>query len=168
MAARLKAGGESGAGGGMAMSLKARLDEDLKAAMKAREAGRLRLSVLRMVKAAVRNAEIAQGRELDDPGVWEVLARELKQRQEALAEFERAGREERAAELREEMRILGEYLPAPLTAAELEEMARQAIAETGASGLRDMGKVMAVLMPRTRGRAEGRLVNETVRRLLGG
>ncbi len=150
------------------MTLKERLDADLKEAMKAREAGRLRLSVIRMAKAAVKNAEIAAGRALDDTGVAEALARELKQRYESLAEFEKAGRADRAAELREEIAILQSYLPEQMTPEEVEALARQAIAETGAAGPRETGRVMAVLMPRVKGRADGRLVSETVKRLLEG
>lgn len=148
------------------MTLRERLEADLKEAMKAREAGRVKLSVIRMVKAAVKNAEIAKGRPLDDDGIAEVLAKELKIRQESLAEFEKAGRADRAAELREEVRILRSYLPQQLTPEEVEDLARRVIAETGAAGPRDMGRVMAGLMPRVKGRADGRLVNETVKRLL--
>lgn len=150
------------------MSLKERLEEDMKAALKAREEGRLRLSVIRLARAAIKNAEIARGRPLEDAEVAEVLRKELKDRQEALAGFERAGRPERVEELRREMAILEEYLPAQLSPAAVEELARATIARLGASGPRDMGRVMAALMPEVKGRADGALVSATVRRLLGG
>lgn len=150
------------------MTLKERLEQDMREALKAREAGRLRLSVIRLARAAIKNAEIARGRPLADNEVAEVLRREIRQRQEALPDFERAGRAERVAELRQEIAVLEGYLPAQLSEREVEDLARQAIAETGASGLRDMGRVMAALMPRVKGRADGSLVSAAVRRLLGG
>lgn len=149
-------------------SLKERLDQDMKEAMKAREAGRLRLSVIRMAKAAIKNAEIARGTALGDDDVADVLRKEIKQRHEALEGFERAGRAERVAELWEEIAVLEGYLPAGLSAAELEALARQAVAETGATGPKDMGRVMSALMPRVKGRADGGAVNAAVRRLLEG
>ena len=150
------------------MTLKERLEQDMKEALKAREAGRLRLSVIRLARAAIKNAEIARGRPLDDAEVAEVLRKEIKDREEMLAGFERAGRADRVAELREEIAVLAGYLPAQLTAAEVEELARRAIAQVGASGPRDLGRVMATLMPQVKGRADGSLVSATVRRLLGG
>ncbi len=150
------------------MSLRERLENDMKEAMKAREAGRLRLSVIRMAKAAIKNAEIARGTALGDDDVAEILRREIKQRHESLSEFERAGRAERAAELREEIAVLEGYLPAGLSAEEVEALARQVIAETGAAGPKDMGRVMSALMPRVKGRADGGMVNAAVRRLLSG
>lgn len=148
------------------MSLKERLDADMKTAMKAREAGKVRLGVLRMAKSAIKYAEIAQGRELDDDGVAVVLGKELKQRQDSLVEFEKAGRAEQVAALREEMAILKEYMPEQLEGEALEALVREVIAQVGATGPQEMGKVMSALMPRVKGRADGRQVNETVRRFL--
>lgn len=149
------------------VSLHERLAEDMKDAMKAREAGKVRLSAIRMARSAIKNAEIARGHALNDDEVAEVLRKEIKQRRESLAEFERAGRSEQVAGLREEITVLEGYLPQQLTAEELESLARNAIAEAGAGGPRDMGRVMSLLMPLVKGRADGGQVNATVRRLLG-
>lgn len=148
-------------------TLKERLEQDMKEALRAREAGRLRLSVVRMVRAAIKNAEIDQGGPIDDAGVLRVIQRELKQRRESLAEFEKAGRAERAAELREEIAILEGYQPAQLSDEELEELLRAVIAEVGAQSPADLGRVMAAAMRRAQGRAEGSRVQAMARRLLG-
>lgn len=148
------------------MSLKERLEHDMKEAMKAREAGKTRLSTIRMIRSAVKNAEIDKGRELDDDEVIEVLAREMKQRQESLAGYEQAGRAEAVEQVRAEMAVIEEYLPEPLSREELEGLIRQVIEEVGASSPKEMGKVMGRLMPRVKGRADGKLVNQLVRELL--
>ncbi|HEY8415520.1 MAG TPA: GatB/YqeY domain-containing protein [Thermaerobacter sp.] len=150
------------------MSLKQRLENDMKDALRAREAGRTRLSVIRMVRAAIKNAEIERGHELSDDEVLEVLAKEKKQRQEALEEYRRAGRQDLVRQLEEELAIIADYLPAPLSEEELTELARRVIAEVGATGPQDMGKVMGRLMPQIRGRAEGAEASRIVRRLLSG
>ncbi|MDN5292787.1 MAG: uncharacterized protein PWQ31_92 [Eubacteriales bacterium] len=148
------------------MSLVERLEQDMKAALKDREKGKLRLSVLRMARAALKNAEINRRRPLTEEDVIEVLAREVKQRQDAMEEYRRLGREDAAARLQEEIAILEEYLPARLTEEEIRELARDAIAKTGAVGPRDIGKVMGYLMPQVKGRADGRRVNEIVKEML--
>lgn len=150
------------------MSLRQRLENDMKEALRAREAGRTRLSVIRMVRAAIKNVEIERGHELSDDEVLEVLAREKKQRQEALEEYRKAGRQDLVAQIEEELAIIAGYLPAPLSEEELTELARQVISEVGASGPQDMGKVMGRLMPRIRGRAEGADASRIVRQLLAG
>lgn len=151
----------------MPLTLKERLEQDMKDALKAREAGKLRLSVIRLARAAIKNAEIEKMKPLDDAGVIEVLAREVKQRRDAIPEFRRGNRPDLVAQLEQEIQVLKEYLPEQLDEETLRQMVRDAVAETGASSPRDMGKVMAVLMPRVRGRADGRLVNEIVKKLLG-
>lgn len=148
------------------MGLSQTLLEDMKAAMKAGEAGKLRLSVIRMVRAAVKNAEIDKRRPLTDEEILEVLSRETKQRKEALPDYERSGRADLVAQLQEEIAILQEYLPQPLSADEVEKLIRQAIQTVGATGSRDMGKVMKELIPLTRGRADGKEVNRLVKELL--
>lgn len=148
------------------MSLVERLEQDMKAALKDREKGKLRLSVLRMARAALKNAEINCRQPLTEEDVIEVLAREVKQRQDAMEEYRRLGREDAAARLQEEIAILEEYLPARLTEEEIRELARDAIAKTGAVGPRDIGKVMGYLMPQVKGRADGRRVNEIVKEML--
>lgn len=151
----------------MELSLKDRLVEDMKAAMKAKEEGKVRLSVIRMARAAVKNSEIDKKTELDDAQVIEVLARELKMRRDAIEEFSKVNQPGKVQELNEEVAILMEYLPQQLTEAEIRELAKEIIAETGAQGPKDLGKVMGKISPQTRGRADGKLVNQIVRELLG-
>ncbi|KLU59619.1 yqey-like protein [Peptococcaceae bacterium CEB3] len=149
------------------MSLKDRLVEDMKAAMKAKEEGKVRLSVIRMARAAIKNAEIDKRQDFNDAQVTEVLAREVKMRRDSLAEFAKAGRPEAVKSLEEEIAILMEYLPQQLSAGEIRELAQAVIAEVGAGSAKDLGKVMGALTPKTKGRADGRLVNQIVRELLG-
>lgn len=144
------------------LSLVNRLDEDMKTAMKQREAGKVRLSVIRMVKAAVKNAQIEKGRELGEDEVTELLAREVKMRREVIPEYEKAQRPDRVDELKAEIAVLEEYLPPQLTEAEIRNLVQEAVLKTGARSPREMGKVMAVIMPQVRGRADGKLVNRIV------
>ena len=150
------------------MTLKDRLTEDMKVAMKAKEEGKLRLSVIRMAKAAIKNAEIERRQDFGDEQVIEVLAREVKMRRDALAEFAKAERPEMVKQLEDEIAILLEYLPQQLSEAEIRQLAQETIAAVGAQGPKDLGKVMGVLTPKTKGRADGKLVNQIVRQLLGG
>ena len=121
-----------------------------------------------MAMADAHNQRIAKGRELTDDEVVEVLTRQVKQRRESIAMYREAGRPDRAADEEAEVAILTEFLPEQLSADEVTELARAAIAETGASTPADLGRVMGRLAPQTKGRADGRLVSEIVRRLLGG
>jgi len=150
------------------LTLKDRLTEDMKVAMKAKEEGKLRLSVIRMAKAAIKNAEIERRQDFGDEQVIEVLAREVKMRRDALAEFAKAERPEMVKQLEDEIAILLEYLPQQLSEAEIRQLAQETIAAVGAQGPKDLGKVMGVLTPKTKGRADGKLVNQIVRQLLGG
>ena len=149
------------------MTLKDRLTEDMKVAIKAKEEGKLRLSVIRMAKAAIKNAEIEKRQEFSDVQVIEVLAREVKMRRDALAEFAKADRPEMVKQLEDEIAILMEYLPQQLSEAEIRQLAQETIAAVGAQGPKDLGKVMGALTPKTKGRADGKLVNQVVRELLG-
>lgn len=135
-------------------------------AMRARD--ERRTQTLRMAMAAAHNQKIARGRELTDEEVVDVLTKQVKQRRESIAIYRDAGREERAAAEEAEAAILTEFLPEQLSDDEVESMARAAIAEAGASTPAEMGRVMGVLSPRTKGRADGRLVSDVVRRLLAG
>ncbi len=148
------------------MSLKDQLTEDMKRAMKERESGKLRLAVIRMARAAVKNLEINGKKELSEQEVLGVLMKEVKMRQDALEEFLKAGRAELAAQAREEIAILQAYLPQPLSDSELRELAAEVIAATGARGPKDLGRVMPAVLARTGGRAEGKRVNAIVRELL--
>lgn len=151
-------------------SLKDRLRSDLTTAMKARDD--VRSSTLRMVLTAVTNAEVSgkQSRELTDEDVLTVLSSEAKKRREAAEAFDEAGREEQAAKERAEAEVIAEYLPEQLGPEEISALVTEAIEQTGAAdeGMRAMGKVMGVLTPRTKGRADGGVVAAEVRRQLGG
>ena len=148
------------------MSIKDLLTEDMKQAMKDKESGKLRLSVIRMARANIKNIEIDEKRELNDDEVLAVLVKEVKMRQDSLEEFTKAGREELVEQAKQEIAILRKYLPEQLSDEELRALVEEAVAETGAAGPKDMGKVMAALMPKTRGRADGKRINTMVRELL--
>ena len=150
-------------------TLKERLRSDLTTSIKARD--ELRSSTLRMVLTAVTNAEVAgkEHRELTDDDVLGVLTSEAKKRREAAEAFGDAGREEQAAKEKAEALVIADYLPAQLDAAEIEVLVTEAIDELGVrgDGMRAMGKVMGVLTPRTKGRADGGALAAAVRRQLG-
>jgi uncharacterized protein YqeY len=146
-------------------ALRERIQEDLHAAMRARD--ETRKSALRMLTAAIKNADIAAGKALDEDGLIAVVQKQVKQRRESILEFEKANRTDLAAKERGEMDVLEVYLPQQATREEVEAAARALVAETGASGPREIGKVMPQLMKQFAGRADGRLVNEVVRALLG-
>lgn len=146
------------------MTLSARIESAMRDSMRARD--EQRTQTLRMAMAAAHNVRIARGRDLTDEEVVEVLSRQVKQRRESIAMFRDAGHEDRAAAEEAEAAILAEFLPQQLTEAEVTELARAAIAETGATSPADLGRVMGALSPRTKGRADGRLVSDVVRRLL--
>lgn len=148
------------------MTIKERLTENMKEAMKAKEAGKLRLSVIRMVRAAIKNTEIDGKKELGDEEVIEVIAREAKKRRDALEEYRKAGREDFVQSLEQELAVLADYLPEQLSESDIRGLVEQAVNETGAKDIKDMGKVMSALMPKVKGRADGRLVNQIVRELL--
>lgn len=142
--------------------LREQLDADLKQALRERHA--VRLSVIRQVKAAVLAQETRHARTtMDDQGIQAVIVKEIKERREALAECERAHREDLANKARAEITELLRYLPEALSPAELQALVDRAIEETGAAGARDLGAVMAKVLPETRGRADGRTVSDLVR-----
>ncbi|MBA2263910.1 MAG: GatB/YqeY domain-containing protein [Chloroflexi bacterium] len=148
------------------MTLQQRLESAMRDGMRARD--EQRTQTLRMAMAAAQNQRIARGRDLTDEEVVDVLTKQVKQRRESIAMYRDAGREDRAASEEAEAAILAEFLPAQLSESEVETMARAAIAETGAASSADLGRVMGRLSPQTRGRADGQLVSEIVRRLLTG
>lgn len=135
-------------------------------ALKAREAGRKRLAAIRLLRAALGNAAIEKRSPLTDDEALGVLAHEASRLEDDVAEYRRLGRAERAAELQEDLLLVRSYLPARLTEEEVLEAVRSAVAATGASGPADMGKVMKVLMPQLRGRADGKMVSELVKKEL--
>jgi uncharacterized protein YqeY len=143
------------------MSAVARIQEDTKTAMKQRD--RTRVGALRMLGAALKNAEIEAGRTLTEQEEQTILRRQLKQRDEAAEAFRKAGRQERAASESAEAEIVRYYLPAPLSPELLEEIVDSAIDDTGATGMKDMGAVMQRAMELSEGRAEGRQLSSIAR-----
>jgi len=150
------------------MALTDQIQSDLTGAMKARDSKRT--ATLRMVLAAIKNQRVAAGQsgDLSDAQTLELLAREAKKRAEAATAFRDAGREELADKEEAELAILRTYLPAQLSEAELRTLVDEAIAETGAAEPGDLGRVMSAVMPKTKGRADGKQVNAIVRERLGG
>lgn len=146
------------------MSLRQRIDDDMKAAMRARDTARL--TAIRFALAAVKQREVDERIQADDTVVISVLERLSKQRKDSIDQFRKAGREDLVAKESAELEILQSYLPAQLTDAELRTLVEAAIAETGASGGQAMGKVMAVLKPRVAGRAEMGRVSAAVKQCL--
>jgi uncharacterized protein YqeY len=146
------------------MSLIARLEQEVKDAMLARADGRR--DALRLILASLRSAEKDLQRPLSDDEELQVLQRERKKRQEAADAYRSAGREEQAEQEQRELEILQEFMPEPLSEDDLERIVDDAIAENGATSLRDMGRVMADVMPQVAGRADGSAVSQLVREKL--
>ena len=148
------------------MSLKEQLTEDMKTAMKAKAEGKQRLAVIRMVRSAIRQAEIDGKTELDDAGVVTIISKEVKSRRDSIEEFKKGGREDLVAQNEAEIAVLMPYLPQQLSEDEVRALVKTAVKQTGASSQKDMGKVMGALMPKVKGRADGKLVNTIVRAML--
>jgi len=149
------------------MTLAEQIDNDLKEAMKARDAARL--GTLRMVKAALKNAAIEKGGAdavIDDELATSVLRKQIKQREDAAAGFEQGGRPELAAKEKEEIVLLATYLPTPLTLEEILVIVKESIAETGATGKAQMGAVMTVAQAKAQGRADGKILSSEVQKQL--
>ncbi|MEW6718440.1 MAG: GatB/YqeY domain-containing protein [Chloroflexota bacterium] len=147
------------------MSTKTKLENALKDAL--RSGDDVRKRTLRMALAAIKNAEIDERGSLDEPGILGILQKEVKTRREAIEGAQQADRPDIIAENEAEIAVLETFLPQPLTLEELEALAKEAIAEAGATSMKDMGKVMQILMPRVRGRAEGQQTSQMVQKLLG-
>lgn len=149
------------------MTLSEQISRDITAAMKARDAATL--SALRMVKAALMNGEVAKGRALDEPEAQQVLASLLKQRRDSIEQFRNGGRQDLVEKESAEMAILERYAPPAASQADIEQAVDAAIRETGAAGPKDMGRVMKAVMNSLAGKsADGKLVNELVRKKLAG
>jgi uncharacterized protein YqeY len=146
------------------MSLQQRLDGDLKAAMKSSDS--LKTSVLRMVKAAIKNKQVEKRKDLSDEEIISVISTLTKQRRESIDLFSKGGREELAEKERQELAMLQLYLPGQLSPEDLDRIIMEAINESSAEGVKDIGKVMRLIMPRVQGAADGKVVNQRVKELL--
>jgi uncharacterized protein YqeY len=149
----------------VAVMLRDRIADDMRASMKARE--QTRVSTLRMLMAAMKNVQVERGHELDDEEALEVVAREAKRRRESMDAFEKGGRAELVAKEGAELAVLESYLPERLSDDELAALVDEAIAETGATSPKEMGQVMKAVMPKLKGRADGAAVSAVVRARLG-
>jgi uncharacterized protein len=148
------------------MTLQQRIESAMRDAMRARD--QRRTSTLRLAMAAAHNRQIELGRPLTDEDVVEVLGKQVKQRRESIELFRAGGREEMARDEEAEAAILAEYLPQQLTTDELAAMVEAAIAEAGASSPADLGRVMGLVVPQAKGRADGKAISDLVRAKLGG
>ena len=148
------------------MNLNEKIAADITAAMKAKDQGRL--SALRMLKAAVMNKGVEKNRDLDDAEVLQVVASLVKQRRDSIEQFEKAGRTDLVAKETGEIRVLEQYLPPAASPEEIDAAVAAAVAESGATSPKDIGKVMKAVMPKLAGKhADGKTINEAVRRKLG-
>lgn len=146
------------------MSLSEKIANDLMASLKAKDADRT--SILRMIKAALKNREIEKGGPVDEEEVQALLRSFVKRARESIEQFSKAGRTELADKEKAELAIIQQYLPQQLGEEDIKKMIKDVISETGASGPRDMGKVMKAVMAKTRGQADGKLVNNFVKEML--
>jgi hypothetical protein len=145
--------------------LKTRINDDMKAAMRAKE--KERLGVIRLILAAIKQREVDERIELDDTQVLAVLDKMVKQRRDSIEQFVKAGREELADKERFELDLIQGYMPAALSEAELDAIIKEAVAAVGASSMQDMGKVMAELKPKIQGRADMGQVSQKVKAAIG-
>lgn len=146
------------------MSLKETLAADLKTSMKEKDT--IRKNTVQSVRAAILQIEKDQKVVLDDSGVMEVLAKELKKRKDVLPDYEKSGRDDLIAQLKREIEIVTGYLPSQLTREELDKIVKDCIDSLGAVSVKEMGKVMAEVLPKVKGRADGKAVNEIARNYL--
>lgn len=148
------------------MSLKQRITEDMKSAM--RGGDKRRLGAIRLIQAAIKQREVDERIELDDTQVLVTLDKMVKQRRDSIAQYEKAGRDDLAAQEAYEIDVLQEYLPAALSEAEIDSLVDEAVSACGASSMRDMGAVMAQLKPKLQGRADMGAVSKKIKSRLGG
>ena len=147
------------------MSVKTQIEKDLKEAIRSQDEPRKR--TLRSALSAIKLAEVEAGDPLDDAGLNNIIHKEIKSRKESIADAERAGRSEMIVQSQAEITILQGYLPKAFSPEQLEQMAREAIAEAGATSPQQMGQVMKILLPRLEGRASGNDASQMVKKLLG-
>lgn len=148
------------------MSLKEQLFADLKTAMKEKDT--VRKDTVQLIRSGILQIEKDKKIELGDEGVTEVIAKQLKSRRDALPEYEKSGREDLIAKLNKEIEILLSYLPEQLSEEEIQTIVADAVAQTGASTMKDMGKVMALVTPQVKGRADNKIVGNLVKKMLQG
>ena len=146
------------------MSLKEKLQEDLKSSMKNKDT--VKKSVVTLIRAAIKQHEVDNRVELADDAIIDIISKQLKQRKDSLAEFVKANRDDLVEETKSEIQVLEGYLPQQLSEEELEKIVIETIAEVGATSMKDMGKIMADIKPKTAGRADGRKINELVKKNL--
>lgn len=146
------------------MTLKETFMEEMKNAM--REKDTMKKNVVTMVRAAIKQYEVDNRVELDDEGVTEIIAKEVKKRRDSLPEYEKSGRDDLIATLNEEINYLAKYLPEQMSEDEIRDVVKSVIAETGAAGMKDMGKVMGAVIAKTKGRADGKVINGIVKECL--
>ena len=146
------------------MNIKERLMEDMKVSMRNKET--LKKSVITMIRASVKQKEVDDRVDVNDDDVIELIAKQLKQRKDALVEFEKAERDDLIAQTKAEIEILASYLPQQLTDEELEAVVRDAVAEVNAQSVKDMGKIMGKVMAVAKGRVDGKRINEMVKKVL--
>ena len=148
------------------MSLKDRITEDMKAAMRAKDSERL--GTIRMITAAIKQREVDERITLDDAQVLAVVEKMIKTRKESVAQFQSGGRDDLVAKENKEIELLQAYMPAQLSEAELDQIIAQAIADSGASSIKDMGKAMAIVKQKAQGRADMAAVSAKLKAKLGG
>lgn len=146
------------------MSLKEKLQEDLKSSMKNKDT--IKKSVVTLIRAAIKQHEVDNRVELADDAIIDIISKQLKQRKDSLAEFEKVNRDDLIEETKSEIQVLEGYLPQQLSEEELEKIVIETIAEVGATSMKDMGKIMATIKSKTAGRADGRKINELVKKNL--
>ena len=146
------------------MTLKEKLAEDLKLSMKEKDT--VKKNTVQSIRAAVLQVEKDKQITLDEEGVIEVISKELKKRKDVLPDYEKSGRDDLVADLKKEIEIVMAYLPSQLSHDELDEIVKNAVETTGASSMKDMGKIMQAVMPQIKGRADGKMVNEIAKKYL--
>ncbi|TCO80047.1 GatB/YqeY domain-containing protein [Marinisporobacter balticus] len=146
------------------MSLKERLMADLKEAMK--EKKKLEKAVITMVRSAIKQYEVDHRVELDDEAILDIVSKQVKQKKDAIEEFAKGGRDDLVDEAKAEIDILLNYLPQQLTEKELTQIVSQTIEEVGANSMKDMGKIMSAVMPKVKGRTDGKTVNRIIKQFL--
>ena len=143
------------------MTLKKKMDQEMILATKAKD--KIRLSALRLLKSGLHNREIDLKRELNEAEFLQLLSAMVKQRKDSIEQFEKGGRTDLVEKEEAELKVIQEFMPTPMSETELDAMIAEAIRETDAASVRDMGKVMATLMPKVTGKADGKMVGEKVK-----